>query len=58
MVHVRGTPKNMQDDPRYDDVVVSLRRAESAPPRARRLGVSEVYVDPGIGFGKTIDHEI
>ncbi|MFZ0058965.1 MAG: dihydropteroate synthase [Acidimicrobiales bacterium] len=59
VVHMRGTPKNMQDDPRYDDVVAEVFGAlESAAAEARRLGVSEVYVDPGIGFGKTIEHNL
>ena len=46
----------MQDDPRYDDVVAEVvadlvGRAEAA----RAAGVPEVWIDPGIGFGKTFD---
>ena len=53
-MHMRGTPRTMQDDPRYDDVVGEVgafldERAE----KALAAGVSEVWVDPGIGFGKT-----
>jgi dihydropteroate synthase len=53
-MHMRGTPRTMQDDPRYDDVVGEVgafldERAE----KAIAAGVSEVWVDPGIGFGKT-----
>ena len=58
-MHMRGEPRTMQDDPRYDDVVAEVRaflleRADEA----RRAGVAEVWVDPGIGFGKTIEHNL
>ncbi len=58
-MHMRGEPRTMQDDPRYDDVVAEvagfvLERAD----QARRAGVAEVWVDPGIGFGKTIAHNL
>ena len=56
-MHMQGTPRTMQDSPRYHDVVAEVaehlvRRAEAA----RADGVAEVYVDPGIGFGKTAAH--
>lgn len=55
LMHMLGTPKTMQRSPHYDDVVTEVGeflagRAEEA----HRLGVEEVYVDPGIGFGKRI----
>ncbi len=58
-MHRKGTPASMQDDPRYDDVVGEVRgllvdRAQ----RATAAGVSEVWIDPGIGFGKTVDHNL
>ena len=58
-MHMRGEPATMQADPRYDDVVGEVRsflveRAE----RARDAGVAEVWVDPGIGFGKTGVHNL
>src|SRR2546423_14799536 len=58
-MHMRGEPATMQDDPSYDDVVGEVRdffveRAE----RAKAAGVEEVWIDPGIGFGKTIDHNL
>jgi dihydropteroate synthase len=59
VMHMRGTPKDMQRDPRYDDVVRevfdSLTRAATA---AHAAGVGELYVDPGIGFGKTAEHNL
>jgi dihydropteroate synthase len=58
-VHMRGTPRTMQDDPHYDDVVGEvhgflIERARQAV----EAGVREVWVDPGIGFGKTARHNL
>ena len=58
-MHMRGDPATMQDDPRYDDVVAEVRdhlveRAEAAAA----AGVDEVWIDPGFGFGKTLDHNL
>jgi dihydropteroate synthase len=58
-MHMRGEPRTMQDDPRYQDVTSEVRTflLERAA-EARRAGVAEVWVDPGIGFGKTIEHNL
>jgi dihydropteroate synthase len=58
-MHVQGEPATMQVAPRYDDVVaeVSAFLADRAA-RARAAGVAEVWVDPGIGFGKTAAHNL
>jgi dihydropteroate synthase len=58
-MHRKGTPSTMQDDPRYDDVVaeVAAMLAERAA-QASAAGVDEVWVDPGIGFGKTLEHNL
>jgi dihydropteroate synthase len=58
-MHAQGDPTTMQHDPRYDDVVAEVqdflvRTAE----RARAAGVPEVWIDPGIGFGKTFEHNL
>jgi dihydropteroate synthase len=58
-MHMQGDPRTMQVDPRYDDVVSDVTaflvdRARSA----RAAGVEEVWVDPGIGFGKTLEHNL
>ena len=58
-MHMRGTPATMQREPVYDDVVAEVRdflvaRAEAASA----AGVAEVWIDPGIGFGKTVDHNL
>ena len=58
-MHMQGTPATMQRAPRYDDVVAEvgafLRDRVAA---AREAGVAEVWVDPGIGFGKTLEHNL
>jgi dihydropteroate synthase len=58
-MHMQGEPRTMQDDPHYDDIVAEVRDFVLA--RARRAldaGVGEVWVDPGIGFGKTMAHNL
>ena len=59
LMHMLGTPRTMQDDPRYADVVDDVRAflAERIEV-AVAAGVDErrIWIDPGIGFGKTVDH--
>jgi dihydropteroate synthase len=58
-MHRRGLPATMQDDPRYDDVVAEVRDLLAArAAQALDAGVREVWIDPGIGFGKTVDHNL
>jgi dihydropteroate synthase len=58
-MHRQGTPADMQDDPRYDDVVAEVAAAVlAAADEAARAGCPEVLVDPGIGFGKTAEHNL
>ena len=57
-MHMQGTPRTMQQDPRYDDVVAEVGTAlAAAAGRGRAHGV-KVMVDPGIGFGKTLEHNL
>jgi dihydropteroate synthase len=58
-MHMLGTPETMQADPCYDDVVdeVYAFLVERAGA-ARDAGIEEVWIDPGIGFGKTFDHNL
>lgn len=61
LMHMRGTPRTMQHDPRYDDVVAEVRAALAAAlARAVAAGVAEraIILDPGIGFGKTLAHNL
>ncbi len=56
-MHAQGTPATMQDDPRYDDVVEEVYAfLEDRARRARLAGVGRLWIDPGIGFGKTAAH--
>lgn len=58
-MHALGPSVSMQDDPRYDDVVADIADFLSdAAARGRAAGVDRVWVDPGIGFGKTTDHNL
>ncbi|HVA42774.1 MAG TPA: dihydropteroate synthase [Acidimicrobiales bacterium] len=58
-MHMQGTPPTMQAEPRYTDVVAEVTAflAERVEV-GRRAGVSEVWADPGIGFGKTFAHNL
>lgn len=58
-MHMQGEPRTMQENPHYADVVgeVSQYLAEKAA-WASELGIEEVWIDPGIGFGKTVEHNL
>lgn len=59
LMHMQGEPQTMQAEPRYDDVVaevIAFLRARVAAAEAK--GVADIWVDPGIGFGKTVEHNL
>ena len=61
LMHMRGTPRTMQDDPRYDDVVADVKAfLEERLAFAVDEGIAEdrILLDPGIGFGKTVEHNL
>jgi dihydropteroate synthase len=61
LMHMKGEPRTMQDDPRYDDVVSEVKAfLEQRLAFAVSQGVREelVCLDPGIGFGKTEEHNL
>jgi dihydropteroate synthase len=61
LMHMQGTPATMQQAPRYDDVVREVREflaARLALAEARGVKRSQIAVDPGIGFGKTVEHNL
>ncbi len=60
-MHIKGTPKNMQRDPYYDDVVSEINeKFGEILSKLRGAGVDEnrVVLDPGIGFGKRFEHNL
>ncbi|BDX36679.1 dihydropteroate synthase [Tenuifilaceae bacterium CYCD] len=57
LMHMKGTPNNMQNNPTYENVIKEIfiyfnEKIETL----KRLGVNDIIIDPGFGFGKTIDH--
>ena len=61
VMHMQGTPRTMQDDPRYDDVVADIDRyLESRRDALESAGIERerICLDPGIGFGKTHQHNL
>jgi dihydropteroate synthase len=61
LMHMLGDPRTMQTDPRYDDVVDDIRAFLAERIEfAKGEGISEerIWVDPGIGFGKTVEHNL
>jgi dihydropteroate synthase len=61
VMHMLGDPRTMQDDPRYDDVVNDIRaflEERLAFAVSRGIGRERVMLDPGVGFGKTLAHNL
>jgi dihydropteroate synthase len=61
LMHMRGTPRTMQDDPRYQDVAGEVRTflaGRLAAAEAAGILPDRVVLDPGIGFGKTVRHNL
>jgi len=58
LMHIKGTPKDMQDDPKYDqDIIRELFGYFTAKIESLKLyGVKDIIIDPGFGFGKNADH--
>lgn len=58
-MHMQGAPRTMQQDPHYTDVVAEVRDfLIERSSEAHNAGIREVYVDVGIGFGKSIRHNL
>jgi dihydropteroate synthase len=56
-MHMKGRPEDMQEAPVYSDVVAEVRTfLHDRIMQCRAAGIEEVIVDPGFGFGKTVDH--
>lgn len=61
VMHMQETPKTMQKNPTYDDVVADITRfLRETVERAVRKGIDRdsIIIDPGLGFGKTVDHNL
>ncbi len=59
ILHMQGEPETMQREPRYKDVVGEIKGFfERRIELAEKEGVREVILDPGIGFGKTVEHNL
>ncbi|SDK43795.1 dihydropteroate synthase [Paracoccus chinensis] len=61
LMHAQGLPENMQDDPRYGDVLLDVYDALAERiVRAEAAGIprDRIVIDPGIGFGKTLEHNL
>lgn len=61
LMHAKGLPENMQDDPRYGDVLLDVYDALAERiARAEAAGIARdrIVIDPGIGFGKTLEHNL
>lgn len=61
LMHMRGDPATMQQQPAYDDVVAEVRdflRDRLAALSAAGVDAERVVLDPGVGFGKTVEHNV
>lgn len=61
LMHMQGTPRTMQHEPRYDDVVAEVRQylqRRAGHAEAAGIAPERIAVDPGIGFGKTVAHNL
>jgi len=59
LMHMRGTPLTMQDQPGYDDLIGDIRDyLKKSIELAESAGIDKIAIDPGIGFGKTRSHNL
>ena len=59
IMHMRGTPRNMQQNPHYTDVVAEIKQyLQEQKEKANNAGITDIILDPGIGFGKTVEHNV
>ncbi len=61
IMHIKGTPKDMQKNPEYDNVIDEIYgflKRQSDLALSQGIERSKIVVDPGIGFGKTLDHNL
>lgn len=59
IMHMKGNPRNMQVNPTYEDVIKEIKEFLSERiSEARKAGINNVIIDPGIGFGKNTEHNL
>lgn len=59
IMHKQGTPSTMQTQPQYSDVIAEVKAfLRERIDRATAAGISEIWIDPGIGFGKSLPHNL
>lgn len=59
LMHMIGTTKNMQDKPRYENIILEIDEFfKQRIEKAKRFGVKKIVLDVGIGFGKTLNHNL
>ncbi len=57
MMHIKGTPQNMQINPQYDELIPEILKYFSERiNKAVHYGINDIIIDPGFGFGKTVEH--
>ncbi len=57
LTHMKGTPQNMQNKPNYKDIIIEINEYFSKKTyQLKSLGANDIILDPGFGFGKTLDH--
>lgn len=59
IMHMKGSPKTMQKNPEYKDVVKEIKQFLAQQiKKAKKAGIKDIIIDPGIGFGKTTEHNL
>jgi dihydropteroate synthase len=61
VMHMQGTPQNMQDNPKYENVVREVKdflQAQAKLLEQEGIEKENIWIDPGIGFGKTLEHNL
>jgi dihydropteroate synthase len=59
VMHIQGTPQTMQENPSYDDLIDEVRAVlREGIEQGRRAGIAQMLIDPGIGFGKRLEHNL
>ena len=57
LMHMQGNPKNMQQNPHYENVTLEVNEFLSEKIQTlKSLGVNDIILDPGFGFGKSLQH--